>query len=104
MLENEKAGAIISLEEAVKLTRDYRAENPTGIKAFLIDGDLVRQVLEQEGCVRIRIYNGFDKTEDKPSPVIVGVTADNEDMTAGIILDRAYLCPPHVARNSALNG
>lgn len=102
MLENEKAGAIINLEEAVKLTRDYRAENPTGIKAFLFDGDLVRQVLEQEGCVSIRIYNGFDKSGDKPSPVIVGVTADNEDMTAGIILDRAYRCPPHGSVNSVL--
>jgi len=103
MLENEKPGAIISLEEGVLLTSAYRAENPEGIKAFLIDGDLVRQVLDQEGCVSIRIYNGIDKKDGKPSPVIVGVTADNEDMTAGLLLDRAYCCPPHVARNSALN-
>lgn len=102
MLQNEKAGAIISLEEAVKLTTDYRTEYPNGIKAFIIDADLVRQVLDQEGCVNIRIYNGFDVTENKPSPVIVGVNADNEDMTAGILLDRMYCCPPRRAVNSVL--
>jgi hypothetical protein len=102
MLKNEKAGAIIDLKEAVALTTDYRTENPTGVKAFLIDADLVRQVLDQEGCVGIRIYNGFDKKEDKPSPVIVGVSVNNEDMTAGIMLDRMALCPPGHAVNSSL--
>jgi hypothetical protein len=102
MSQNEKPGAIISLEEAVQLTTDYRAENPNGIKSFTIDGDLVRQVLDQEGCVSIRIYNGFDVVEGHLSPVIVGVNAENEDMTAGILLDKAYCCPPRRVPSSVL--
>ena len=102
MLKNEKAGAIIDLQEAIKLTTAFRTDNPTGVKAFLIDANLVRKVLDQEGCVGIRIYNGYDKISNQPSPVIVGVTVDNEDMTAGIMLDRAYCCPPHHPQNSVL--
>jgi hypothetical protein len=100
--EGKTAGAIIELKEAIELTANYRVEVPNGIKAHLIDASLVQQVLDQVGCVGIRIYNGYDKAQGKVCPVIVGVSAADEDMTAGIILDHMVKSPPHLI-NSVLN-
>lgn len=100
--EGKTVGAIIDLKEAIELTANYRAEKPNGVKAHLIDASLVRQVLEQDGCVGIRIYNGYDKTTNSVCPVIVGVSVDDKDMTEGIILDRMRSNPPFGSNSSVL--
>lgn len=95
--EGKTAGSIIDLKEAIELTANFRSENPNGIKAHLIDASLVRKVLDQEGCINLRIYNGYDKIEQKICPIIIGVNKYDEDMTEGIILDHMYKCPPNGA-------
>lgn len=103
MLSDSKtAGSIIDLREAVELTANYRAEKPNGIKAHMIDATLIRQVLEQEGCVAVRIYNGYDKAQSKVCPIIVGVSVDDKDMTEGIILEKMISNPPFGPNTSVL--
>lgn len=98
----ETAGAIIDLSEAKKLIKNFITKNPDEVKAYLVDSSLIKKVLEQDGCVRIRIYNGFDNETNQHNRVIVGVNEKNEDMAEGIILERFYQCPPHAAANSLL--
>jgi hypothetical protein len=97
------AGAIIELKEAKELIKNYKDKNPDKVKAYLVFADLVRQVLDQEGCDGIRIYNGYDVDAGTPNRVLVGVNDKNEDMSEGIILERFYQCPPHVAANTSLS-
>lgn len=102
--ESKSAGAIIELKEAIELTTNYRVEEPNGIKAYLIDASLIKQVLDQAGCVGIRFYNGYNTAQGTVCPLIVGVTSNDEDMTEGIILDRMRQNPPFEGINSLLQG
>lgn len=87
------AGAVISLEEAQVLVNAFQQKFPSEIKSSLIDADLVLRLLQQNDCAGLRIYNGYDAVAKRLSPVLVGVNSKNEDMTAGIILDRMRPCP-----------
>lgn len=96
------AGAVISLEEAQVLVNAFQQEFPSAIKSSLIDSDLVLRLLQQKDCAGMRIYNGYDAVAKRLSPVLVGVNSKNEDMTAGIILDRMSPCPTDCPLTSEL--
>ena len=95
MSSEKKAGAVISLDEAQKLVIAYQEKNPQQPKAFLIDADLIRLLVDQKGCESIRIYNGFDEKAGSETSVIIGVDSNNADMAKGVILDKSVLCPPY---------
>lgn len=95
-------GEIVSLDEAKAMTAAYRAAHPNEVKAQLYDKGLIEQVLNQQGCVGIRIYHGIDN--GNLCSVIVGVDAQEEDMHNGIILEKGTLCPPKCSTRSLLNG
>lgn len=101
----------ISLEEAKKLTENYRnfpvgqlGQLLSGTKAELFDAGSIKQLTDQAGCVSVRIYYGV-KLDPTPQfcLVIVGVNAQGQDLTAGIILDEGGLCPPNCDGGSQLN-
>ena len=94
------------------LATDYKDQNILPISETF-DRDAVDAVMQQEGCVALRIYYGM--TEDfLVHAILVGVNADNEDIlpstsnltssTDGDILaEQGIRCPPDCAPASPLN-
>lgn len=81
----------------------YLSENQ--LKAFLIPGTDVTQVLAEEGVVNVRSYLGIDENNE-PHLMIVGVDADGNDMIddskGWYIYDFSRPCPSTCDVNSPL--
>lgn len=58
----------------------------------------IETILNQSGCVGIRIYNGYSNNERKL--VIVGIDSSGNDMDSGNILDVGVICPPNCPASS----
>jgi hypothetical protein len=85
----------ITLEEAKGLIEKYQqSEGGEDILAGYYGKTFVLSVLNQEGCVGIRVYNGR-KEDGKLEFVIVGVDSDGEDLKDGVMGNRSIPCPPH---------
>jgi hypothetical protein len=86
---------VVSFEEAKELKDNYQEHaGVEDILAFYYGKTFLLSVLNQQGCVGIRVYNGR-KEDGKLELVIVGVNADGDDMTSGIMGDRSVPCPPY---------
>ena len=96
-------GAVITLAEGSKMTADYRVTISNGDTIALAVGkNLVNSILGQTGCMGIRMYFALDKDENKQL-VLVGVDANGDDMTAGVIVDKAFPCPTTCSQKNSLN-
>lgn len=88
-------GGIITKEEAKTLIAAFAKKFPGQIVSSFIGGDNVKKILEQNNCIGLRIYNGYDDVEQKISLVVVGVDTQEQDMLDGdIIFDKMVTCPP----------
>lgn len=88
-------GSIITEEKAKTLIAAFAKKFPGQIVSSFIGGDNVKKILEQEDCIGVRIYNGYNDAEQKISLVLVGVNSSEEDMLdKGIIYDELVTCPP----------
>lgn len=96
------SGEFITLEEAKTFVFDFRKKYPDSIKGYFAGCEKVGAILAQEGCIGIRMYNGYDCVEDKTNLVIVGVNTSERDMTDGLILERAMPCPQYCDVSSPL--
>ncbi|GHA54091.1 hypothetical protein [Pontibacter akesuensis] len=91
-------GEAIALSQAAEWTRNYRnkridsAEGEIA-KAHFFGRNILNQILEQENCVGIRMYYAEDNNGQKQL-ILVGATAEGEDIENGIIADRSRICPP----------
>lgn len=102
-------GSFISLTQAQDMVADWMtlqsnmslSVNEANPKAHAFGADRVQEILDQTGCVGIRIYNGY--YDSKRRLVIVGVDEDGNDMTSGRILEFANPCPPNCAPSNAIN-
>jgi hypothetical protein len=93
----------IGLSEAAQLTAGYRQSAETdAILGFFFGKTALANVLKQDGCVGIRIYYAIK--DGQPNLVLVGVSADGEDLQDGYILELALPCPPFCPVSSELNG
>ena len=93
----------ISLQAAAALTRRYRDDAGKGAeKAGAFHADQVRALLAQPACVALRIYYGRDEA-GAPALVLVGVDANDQELTAGVLLDFGFPCPPFCTDDSVLN-
>ena len=92
----------ISLEEARKLTANYRAKaGKDAVLAGFFGKDTIQQILDQEGCVGIRYY--YALTDDgKPALVLVGVDANENDLIDGVIAEVSLPCPPYCGQEATL--
>lgn len=101
-------GAAIELSTAAQWTKNYRekisSENHEGqkIKAHFFGRKILQEILDQEGCMGIRMYHANDDNGQKQI-ILVGATADGEDMVEGTIADKSTFCPPDCVV-SELNG
>jgi hypothetical protein len=96
-------GEEISLATASEWTANYREANPGAIKAYFYGNSILQEILDQEEAVGIRFYYAIDNLEVKQL-VLVGVDADGNDITSGIVADRGAPCPTYCdSGNSPLN-
>ncbi|CAM4142600.1 MULTISPECIES: hypothetical protein [Flavobacterium] len=101
---NKNSGSEISLSDAVELTKQFQNKFPKEIKASFVGVNSLNLILKQEGCVGIRVYNGYDVDLERFAPVLVGVNAEGNDMTDGVILDKMNPCPQYCDPESPLGG
>jgi len=117
----------ISLDEAKKMTADYRAKKKVLLapeykqKNVLpicesFDRAAIDKLLSQKDCKGIRIYYGI-KNEDEVHAIVVGYNSNNEDILPatdqartldgtdgdGDILDNTLRCPYTCPPSSPLN-
>ncbi len=92
----------ITLTEGSAMTRAFRTANPGAIKAEYFSQKIINLILEQEGCVGIRVYNGLDATGGQSS-VLVGVDASGNDIVNGVLGDRSVKSPPFSGATNSLN-
>lgn len=86
---------VVTFQEAKALKDNYQeSAGVEDILAFYYGKTFLLSVLNQQGCVGIRVYNGR-KEDGKLELVIVGVNADGDDITDGIMGNRSVPCPPH---------
>lgn len=72
-----------------------------GVSAGVIEGAFggafkkadVLALLSQANCAYLRVYYAR-KADGSPTLVLVGVDGDRNDMSAGMVLDNHYPCPP----------
>jgi hypothetical protein len=102
---NGKENHKINLEEAAKLTSNYRNQFESGkkyIKGEAFGKNAIIDMLNQPNCVGTRIYYGL-KNDGTQCLVLVGVDADGNDLVDGVILDMGTSCPPHCSTDNPLN-
>lgn len=93
----------ISLEYAQELTRNFREQGSgSEVHGGLFDKESVLEVLQQPGCAALRYYYGINELE-KNVLVIVGVDTFGNDILNGIIIEKAFPCPPYCGDINALN-
>lgn len=94
----------ISLQDAADLTANYRQNQPypyPELGGYFAKSGLL-DVLNQNGCVGIRIYYGQDNSGESKL-VIVGVDANENDLYQGLLLDHMYKCPTNCSSSNQLN-
>lgn len=92
----------ITLAAAAAMTKNYRDNNPSSATiAHFIGKDALQDLLNQAGCVGVRIYYGLD--DGKKELVLTGVNSGQNDLYTGILLDRTVKCPQDCSAANPLN-
>lgn len=102
MTINKNSSEIITEQQAIDFTHAFQENNPNAIKAFFAGSNKINQILEQDDCIGIRIYNGYNNDTQENNLVLVGVDRTGEDITSGVILEYLIPCPKHCAEDSSL--
>ncbi len=94
----------ISLDAAVLYTTSFQQVDASGVlKAEAFGKDAIVKLLEQPGCVGMRIYYGTGEAGRRVL-VLVGVDVDGKDMYLGVLDEKGFPCPPICDESSPLNG
>lgn len=80
-----------------------RAGQLLPVHGWRFDSAIVREIVEQPGCVGLRIYLAATAAGD-PTVVLVGTDAEGRDLTGGVIAEESQPCPPFCDDTSALGG
>ncbi len=92
---NENSGGLITEAKARELISDFDKRFPGEVVSSFIGAANVNNILEQDDCIGLRIYNGYDEHDQKISLVLVGVDQAGRDMlSSAIIYDKMVTCPP----------
>jgi hypothetical protein len=103
-----KAGRPIDLATAKKWVAKYRAslKDPNDIRAHFFGSEIIKKILNEPGCVGIRIYYALDDS-GKKQLLLVGTDATggnllpstNTDSNGNTIADESGTCPPDCPPN-----
>lgn len=93
----------ISIDDAAAQTRAHRHGAPISKgDSGAFNAAPVRELLDQRDCVGVRYYKGLNADGDA-TMILVGVDANGNDITSGIVLDIVFLCPPVCPDGNLLN-
>ncbi len=96
-------GSEVTLAEASEWTANYRKTIAEGeIIAQFIGRKKLFEILDQEGCMGIRIYYGIGD-DGKKNMIFVGASSDENDMENGVIIEKISPCPPKCSQKNPLN-
>jgi len=103
MILNSDTGSNITLEEAKNYTHTFQENNQEAIKSFFVGAKKLQQILSQDGCIGVRIYNGSDtQNYHQANLVLVGVDKNGEDLSEGVIIENLAPCPSNCPQSSPL--
>lgn len=84
----------IGLADATRYVSSYwKKMQPGSILCEYFGKDAIQSMINQDGCVGMRIYNAL-KDDGTPTFVLVGVNGAGQDMTGGLLEDLGWPCPP----------
>lgn len=86
-------GEVITLEEAQGYVSEFKKNYPDEVTSFFVGKNLIKDILNQEDCIGLRVYNGYDYAEARMNQVFIGVNSDENDMK-GLIVNKTAVCPP----------
>lgn len=93
----------ISLEEASKLTTNYRKNTVSGaVLAGFFGKEVIQAIIDQSECVGIRVYYG-QQEDGTPELVLVGAKSDMDDIIDGKLAEKMIPCPPNCGSANDLN-
>ena len=94
-------GEMVPLDQAAEWTANYRnSDHFDGVNAMFYGKNKLMSLLNQRGCVGIRIYKAIDE-KGNPIMVLVGADSNQNDMTGQYILERGFGCPPYCDGNGS---
>lgn len=100
---NGTEGMAMDPEQAVAWTAKYReTEGENATKANFYGREILQKLLDQDGCMGIRIYYAIDENGQKQM-VLVGVDAEGNDIIE-MIVDGGIVCPPYCTVTGNLGG
>lgn len=100
---NGNEGSVVTLKQASDWTTEYRSTiSPGDTIAQFYGRDKIEQILDQEGCMGIRIYHGIDE-DGKRILILVGADRNEDDMETGVIVEKGNSCPPYCGKPNPLN-
>lgn len=116
-MNNTNENQEISLQEAINLTTNYRANRPVNFPQYeTFDIDAVKKLISNEQCKFLRIYFGM-KSDNEVDLILVAadeqgqdlLPADNQNspgVTSGnnILLEDGFRCPQFCPSGSVLAG
>ena len=91
----------IALADAAALTKRHRDAKVSAEKSGAFHKDQVLKLLDQKGCVGLRIHYGRN-ADGTPALVLTGIDGSDSDLT-GEILEQHFPCPPVCGDANALN-
>ncbi|MES2394908.1 MAG: hypothetical protein V4549_02845 [Bacteroidota bacterium] len=97
-----KENHAITLEEAAVWTRNYRDANSGATKGHFYGKDAIQAIINQSGCVGIRIYYAIDNNGAKQL-IIVGANTSENDLYTGLLAERSVPCPTRCGATNPLN-
>lgn len=94
-------GQVISLAEGAELTARYRMKYPNGTKGVAYGNELIQQLLDNPGCVGVRMYFA-QEADGSQTVVLVGVDETGNDLL-NLVVENGYKCPNICGDSNALN-
>lgn len=95
-------GSTITLPAASAMTKEHRARNSGARLGHFFGKDIIQQILDQEGCMGIRIYYGIDPGTGMRELVVVGANEEEDDML-DLVADFSMACPNRCSSANVLN-
>jgi hypothetical protein len=95
-------GGPITLDQASLMTKEYRRLNPNTTIAHFFGKEAIGALLDQAGCMGIRIYYGINVVSGEKELILVGVTEDGNDITQ-MVMDMSHACPKDCSAANSLN-
>ena len=96
-------GDQIELATASTWTANYRNANPGATKGHFFGKDIINQILNQSGCMGIRIYYAHKDTAGTKELILVGAKNTEDDMYKAVVADFSRPCPNICGSSNPLN-